>query len=69
MYFKDFGLDKSWNPQWLKVKMTMDRVAKATKLAKQQSQPCAQFTADSKAIIDEAMDMVFSTPQLNAVRQ
>ena len=35
MYFKDFGLDKDWNPQWLKVKMTMDRVANETKLAKQ----------------------------------
>ena len=48
-YYKDFGLDKDWNPKWIKVKMDYDKIDDEVENAKKMEMPCAKYDSMMKA--------------------
>ena len=63
-YYKDFGLDKDWSPQWLQVKYAKSKAEHEAEEKKKTTAPCSTYLTDINAAKDAAMTAYFNTPEL-----
>ena len=69
VYYKKYGLDKVWNPKWIKVKTEFKKLDDEIEQTKKSTPWCQQLKAKYKKIEKDIADVEFHPPELAAIRE